>query len=810
MALEEIRNDPSAQVMAFPGALSSRTPVRWDCFDNTICALITVNLPFYNPSTAQGNFSKSVLFLLNAVDSLRGKANANRAAACEKLEDLGLVWTSDRLDVAHMHPLVQMCICQNLNSPSSHLAYLLPNIRRDVALDLLIALLLDTVVGTLVNQFLMLNWTPILSVAATFQTLAGLYSGKCVSTSMECLIDLFTASFSETSNESMSAWNRAMERVEETLHLIQCTSPPDELNFHAVHLLGIALEFSMRLSSYDDIVKLVHITKYFHVFPLFELNSMMQSLAKALIHTHGFECCKHLSDTFSIEVDWSRLLLPAPQFQPTIELVDQNKELDNLLCFAQTFSWEELVENIRSICTNGILNLSKITKTTNGQNNSCLVRKIFEVSRIIRNRLSEEKERIYCSHTKLIQFWFYLMDQEFHFLAANEDQAGCLHLFDNEILFQECVSEGFLLNRLQLSQQDRNKLADTLLRVLHNLATAAKNVGWYAKVLHHAQTALQLIEACRDFNKLSIITMRSNRLDQSNVHCITSKKTTLTFLLLDTYGLMGNFAVHLQFTRKAIHLAIDDLQSYPASLEDKPDAGIMLGAATKFLAVSAVLLGLDEAVLASFCEQSANLSSHASNSRFRQKLEKAACEFMDLTKRLKSVSFVRYIGQMWTMAKAYLNKGNLNSAKFVCESFLADFASLAFLAVELDKPTIDFHSLSKTMMTTLMFEVMTLTAGLRSVSGELDDALHLFEMSLTFQFQGRPLGGLVHLKAAQIFSPFRRFSTERDFPRGRFTSQKKALDIQKKVYGDSHGEEDLSHSLTWYNFLTRGGCQVDR
>ena len=258
---------------------------------------------------------------------------------------------------------------------------------------------------------------------------------------------------------------------------------------------------------------------------------------------------------------------------------------------------------------------------------------------------------------------------------------------------------------------------------------------------------------------------------------------------------MGNFAVHLQVTWKAIHLAIDDLLSYPASLEDKPDAGIMLSAATEFLAVSAVLLGLDEAVLASFCEQSANLSSHASNWGFRQKLEKATCEFMDLTKRLKSVWFVRYIGQVWTMAKAYLNKGNLNSAKFVCESFLADFAS--FLAVELDKPTIDFHSLSQTMMTTLMFEVMTLTAGLRSVSGELDDALHLFEMSLTFQFQGRPLGGLVHLKAAQIFFSISTILHRKRLPEGALHFAKKALDIQKKVYGDSLGEEDLSRSLTW-------------
>ena len=400
------------------------------------------------------------------------------------------------------------------------------------------------------------------------------------------------------------------------------------------------------------------------------------------------------------------------------------------------------------------------------------------------------------------------MDQEYHFLATNKDQVGCLHLFDNEILFQECVSEGFLLNGFQLSQQDRNKLADTLLRVLYNLAIAALEVGWYTKVLHHVQTALQLMEACRDFNKLSIITMRSIRLDQSNVHCITSIKTALTFLLMETYVFMGKFAVHLQFTWKAIHLAIDDLLDYPASLEDKTDAGIMLSAAMEFLAVSAVLLGLDEAVLASFCEQSANLSSHASNSRFRQKLEKVTCEFMDLTKRLKSVRFVRYIGQVWTLAKAYLSNGNLNSAKFVCESFLADFTS--FLEVELDDSTIDPHSLSQTMMTTLMFEVMTLTAGLRSVSGELDDALHLFEMSLTFQFQGRPLVGLVHLKAAQIFFSISTILYRKRLPEGALHFAKKALDIQKKVYGDSLGEEDLSLSLTWYNFLTRGGCQVER
>ena len=340
MALEEIRDDPRAQVMAFAGALSLRTPVRWDCFDKTICALITVNVPFYNPCTAQGNFSKSMLFLLNTVDSLRGKANTDRAAACEKLEDLGLVWTSDRLDVVHMHPLVQMCICQNLNSPSSHLAYLLPNIRRDVAVDLLIALLLNTVVGTLVNQLWTHNWTPFLSIAATFQTLAGLYSGKCVSTSMECLIDLFTAYLSENSDESITAWNRAIGNVEERLHLMYCTSPPDVFNLHAVRFLGIALEMSVHLGSYDDIVNLVHITKHFLVIPPFELKSMMKSLAEAVFHTHGLECCKHFIDTFSIELDWNRLLLPAPQFQPTIDLVDQNKELDNLLCFVQNFSWE--------------------------------------------------------------------------------------------------------------------------------------------------------------------------------------------------------------------------------------------------------------------------------------------------------------------------------------------------------------------------------------------------------------------------------------------------------------------------------------
>ena len=224
MALEEIRNDPRAQVMAFAGALSSQTPVRGNCFDKTICALITVNVPFYNPCTAQGNFSKSMLFLLNTVDSLRGKANTNRVAACEKLEDLGLVWTSDRQDVVHMHPLVQMCICQNPNSPYSHLAYLLPNIRRDVAVDLLIALLLNTVVGTLVNRLWTHNWTPFLSIAATFHTLAGRYSGKCVSTSMECLIDLFTASLSESSDESITTWNRAIGSVEEK-------TSPDILHF---------------------------------------------------------------------------------------------------------------------------------------------------------------------------------------------------------------------------------------------------------------------------------------------------------------------------------------------------------------------------------------------------------------------------------------------------------------------------------------------------------------------------------------------------------------------------------------------------
>ena len=488
--------------------------------------------------------------------------------------------------------------------------------------------------------------------------------------------------------------------------------------------------------------------------------------------------------------------------------MDQNKELDNLLCFAQTFSWEELVRNIRLICTNGVLNLRKFTETTNAQNNSCLVRKLLAVSRIIRNRLSKEKERIYCSHTKLIQFWFYLMDQEFQFLATNEDHAGCLHLFDNEILFQECVSEGFLLNGLQLSRQGRNKLADTLLRVLNNLAIAALKVGWYTKVLHHVQTALQLIEACRDFNELCTIPMRSLWLHQDNVRCITPIKTMMTFLLLETYVFMGNFAVHLQFTWKAIRLAIDDLLSYPASLEDKTDAGIMLSAATDLLAVSAVLLGLDEAVLASFCERSANLSSHASNLRFRQKWEKVTCEFMDLTKRLKSVRFFRYIGQVWKKAKAYLNKGNLKSAKFVCESFLADFAS--FFEVELDNSTIDLHSLSQTVMTTLMLEVMTLTAGLRSVSSDLDDALHLFEVSLGFQFQGRPLVGLVHLKAAQIFFSISTILYRKGLPEGALHFAKKALDIQKKVYGDSLGEGDLSRSLTWYNFLTRGGCQVER
>ena len=121
------------------------------------------------------------------------------------------------------------------------------------------------------------------------------------------------------------------------------------------------------------------------------------------------------------------------------------------------------------------------------------------------------------------------MDQEFHFLSTNKDHAGCLHLFDNEILFQECVSEGFLLNGLQLSQQDRNKLANTLFRVLNNLAIAALKVGWYTKALHHVQTALQLIEACRDFNQLSIITIKSIRLHQSNVHCITSITCTDIF-----------------------------------------------------------------------------------------------------------------------------------------------------------------------------------------------------------------------------------------------------------------------------------------
>ena len=809
MALDAIKNDPHAQVMVFAGALSSRTPIHWDCFDKTICLSMAINVPFYSLCASESNLPKSMLFLLNTIDSLRGKANTNRAAAGKKLEDLGLVWTLDHLDVVHMHPLVQMCICQNLNGPSSHLGHILPNLRSDVAVHLLIALLLSMVVGTLVDHYWTRNWTSILSVAATFQTLAGKYSSRCVSTSMDCLIYFFMAFFSEYSNsdESIPAWNRAMRSVEETLHLIRFTSSADEFNFHALRVLGTALEMSANLGSYNDIVKLVNISKHVQVFALFKDN-LMVDLAQAVFRAHGFESCKHFIDTFSVELDLNFLRLPAPQLGPKIELVDHSEELESLLSLAQTSSWEELVGTIKSIYVSDILNVRKLTATANSQNNSCLVRKLLTVSGIIRDRLSKEKERIYRSHAKLIQFWFYLMDQEFHFLATNEDHAGCLHLFDNEILFQECVSEGFLLNRLQLSQQDRNKLANHLLKLLHTLATAAMKVGWYAKVLHHVQTALQLIEACRNFNELCTITMRSIRLDQSNVRCITSIKTTLTFLLLDTYGLMGNFAVHLQFTWKAIHLAIDDLLSYPASLEEKTDAGIMLSAATELLAVSAVLLGLDEAVLASFCEQSANLSSHASNSRFRQKLEKVTCEFMDLTKRLKSVRFVRYIGQVWTTAKAYLNKGNLNSAKFVCESFLADFAS--FLEVELDDSTIDPHSLSQTMMTTLMFEVMTLTAGLRSVSGELDDALHLFEMSLTFQFQGRPLVGLVHLKAAQIFFSISTILYRKRLPEGALHFAKKALDIQRKVYGDSLGEEDLSRSLTWYNFLTRGGCQVDR
>ena len=160
-----------------------------------------------------------------------------------------------------------------------------------------------------------------------------------------------------------------------------------------MRLLGIALEMSVHLGSYDDMVKLVHITKHFLVIPPFELKSMMKSLAEAVFHTHGFECCKHFIDTFSIELDWNRLLLPALQFQPTIDLVDQNKELDNLLSFVQNFSWEELVRNIKSICTGGLLNLRKFTETANAKHDSCLLGKIFAVIRMIRNRLSEEKER---------------------------------------------------------------------------------------------------------------------------------------------------------------------------------------------------------------------------------------------------------------------------------------------------------------------------------------------------------------------------------------------------------------------------------
>ena len=114
IALEAIKDDPHALVMVVAGALSSQTPIHWDCFGKDLHGMISTKrgAPY-----CQGPLSKSTrtgeLFLINTYDSLLGKSNF-QVAVCAKLENLGLVWDRKQLgSCAHALACTDVCLSKH-------------------------------------------------------------------------------------------------------------------------------------------------------------------------------------------------------------------------------------------------------------------------------------------------------------------------------------------------------------------------------------------------------------------------------------------------------------------------------------------------------------------------------------------------------------------------------------------------------------------------------------------------------------------------------------------------------------------------
>ena len=683
-----------------------------------------------------------------------------------------------------------------MTSPSSYLHHLLPDVEENVALQLFTTVFLGIVVENLLDNYFSRSWVSFKNVATVFQALTQHHRDGFVSTSKKCAMDVFEAFLAQSSEESITAWKRAMDCVEETVCQMQCNSTQEEFDFNATRLLVAALELSEEFGSCDDTVKLVCLANKSSLFH--DRKRFTQGQAKRILLHHGFEDYKHFIEKFANDVNLNSVLVPVNASQCRPIAVEREGDLQSLLSFAQNATLEELVASSNSICSSKVLS-GRLFAKANDPNGSDLhlMRTALEVSRVIRSRLNREREQVLRCHPHMVKFWIDLMDLEFRLLLADQNYAACIHLFEKEGIFQQCVSEGLFLEHQELPEPVRQKLAMWMTKVFSNLAFAATWVGWFDKSLSYFQKAFDLIEACPGVANHSILEDEEFS-KPKDVYCITSLRTLLGHSLLETYGFIGNVDQFLEISWKAINLAIRDLLNFPASMEGNTGAWKLMKAATETLALSSVLSNNEAHVLVFLCEQSANLSTGFEDAS-KKKLQEVISDFMNITARIKSVPSIKQLGYVLRTAKKLLKDGRVQFAKSMCESFLR--TCMPALETEMEHSTIIQNLTSQNLITILKLEIIMLAAGLRAVTGDLDGALCLARISLKFEFNSCLLGSITHLNAAHIYLFLSTIMYRKSLPERALHYATLAIGIQKTIYGDLINE-DLTQSLTWYRFLT--------